>query len=472
MDANTKEVKKRQSSYSSSPSKTIWMVCSFPILIGIIVKLILSSDYSLSSLISKYYQLWHATNGVKLHVLRNGDTKPCGQVPFLSLDLVVDVAGIMFPWIKEAGPNSMNKYQLDAVLTYVVSIMLEKSESCGITPTNVFDEKSKRNWDDWYSRASVRPLKSDFLKYCDMIEGERLTIQNDHHRLVKIPSSLVGMDVYPCHFHTREGLRITSYQHLVDKIDKIQYTFKHCTDNNNVEETSICKTPTLSLHVIPAGRIFMFAPSYVGEIFDLAHVENPLRKTVYLETISLAPRIFEIHNFFNTNEADSIIRNVFRMATGTHKFKRSVTGATGKEISPTRTSENGFDIHSKEALILKRRCMKVLGFDSYDESLTDGLQVLRYNKTTAYIDHMDYIEGDTAIQNSNYDSMNLGSDRFGTILMYFNDLPEGSGGETVFTEAGSIHKSESNFLNLHKVKVTINIAYLYIEIPLIFDSVL
>ncbi len=29
--------------------------------------------------------------------------------------------------------------------------------------------------------------------------------------------------------------------------------------------------------------------------------------------------------------------------------------------------------------------MKVLGHDTYIESFTDGLQVLRYNKTTAYI---------------------------------------------------------------------------------------
>ena len=32
------------------------------------------------------------------------------------------------------------------------------------------------------------------------------------------------------------------------------------------------------------------------------------------------------------------------------------------------------------------------GFDEYEESLTDGLQVLRYNKTTAYIPHLDWID--------------------------------------------------------------------------------
>jgi hypothetical protein len=33
----------------------------------------------------------------------------------------------------------------------------------------------------------------------------------------------------------------------------------------------------------------------------------------------------------------------------------------------------------------------VLGFDEYQEALTDGLQILRYNLTTAYVPHMDYL---------------------------------------------------------------------------------
>ena len=36
--------------------------------------------------------------------------------------------------------------------------------------------------------------------------------------------------------------------------------------------------------------------------------------------------------------------------------------------------------------------MMISGFDEYEESLTDGLQVLRYNKTTEYIPHLDWID--------------------------------------------------------------------------------
>jgi len=76
--------------------------------------------------------------------------------------------------------------------------------------------------------------------------------------------------------------------------------------------------------------------------------------------------------------------------------------------------------------------MKVLGFDTYIESFTDGLQVLRYNKTTAYIPHMDWIDDPQKREVHNFESSRLGTNRFATILLYMSDLGEGDGGETVF----------------------------------------
>jgi hypothetical protein len=50
--------------------------------------------------------------------------------------------------------------------------------------------------------------------------------------------------------------------------------------------------------------------------------------------------------------------------------------------------------------------MKVLGFDTYIESFTDGLQVLRYNKTTAYIVSSKYAPTTRSvwIEKTNYSS--------------------------------------------------------------------
>jgi 2OG-Fe(II) oxygenase superfamily. len=87
------------------------------------------------------------------------------------------------------------------------------------------------------------------------------------------------------------------------------------------------------------------------------------------------------------------------------------------------------------SLIFFRRCMEVLGFDEYIESFTDGLQVLRYNQTTAYIPHMDWIDDPHKKEMHNYDSAGQGTNRFATILLYMSDLGEGDGGETVFKHA-------------------------------------
>lgn len=57
-----------------------------------------------------------------------------------------------------------------------------------------------------------------------------------------------------------------------------------------------------------------------------------------------------------------------------------------------------------------RRCFDVLGFDEYIESHADGLQILRYNLTKAYIPHLDWIDGNDQLTH-NYESHNNGGNR-------------------------------------------------------------
>ena len=64
--------------------------------------------------------------------------------------------------------------------------------------------------------------------------------------------------------------------------------------------------------------------------------------------------------------------------------------------------------------------------------MTDGLQIIRYNLTTAYVSHLDYLEDNSFQETYDYDTSNKGGNRFATILLYFTTLNEGNGGETVF----------------------------------------
>ena len=66
----------------------------------------------------------------------------------------------------------------------------------------------------------------------------------------------------------------------------------------------------------------------------------------------------------------------------------------------------------------------------YDEEFADGLQVLRYNQSTAYISHLDWIDGNS---DHDYDSAVDGTNRYATIFLYLTDVEEG--GETLFPQA-------------------------------------
>lgn len=63
-----------------------------------------------------------------------------------------------------------------------------------------------------------------------------------------------------------------------------------------------------------------------------------------------------------------------------------------------------------DIIYLNRRCFDVLGFDEYIESHADGLQILRYNLTKAYIPHLDWIDGNDQLTH-NYESQNNGGNR-------------------------------------------------------------
>ena len=244
-----------------------------------------------------------------------------------------------------------------------------------------------------------------FKDYCDM-GPSRTPVQHDSASLVRVPSTRT----LPCSYFTREGVRVEAVDALKDG--------QH-------------------LYAVAAGRLFQFAPSYIGEEFHLPHVPHPEGKKIYLKTLSVEPKVFEIEGFFVEAEADDIVRRAKTEKSESHKLKRSSTGADGYNVNPTRTSENAFDTHSKSAMDLKRRCFDVLGIRPYKENMADGLQVLRYNVTTAYIGHLDWIDPSPAVEHD-FVTDGKGSNRFATILLYMTDMDKEEGGETVWTRATSL----------------------------------
>jgi prolyl 4-hydroxylase len=185
------------------------------------------------------------------------------------------------------------------------------------------------------------------------------------------------------------------------------------------------------VYLVPERRNFMWPTKEIGHKVEVSHIHTVNGKPITLETLSHHPRVFRLSNFFTEEEADGVIRNALAIKDPAIKLKRSTTGAIANEKNPFRTSENAFDSTSPLSIKLKQRCFQLLGIHPYQESWSDGLQVLRYNQSKAYIPHLDWM--DAIPGEHDWHSWGKGTNRFATIFMYLSDVEEG--GETVFTEA-------------------------------------
>jgi prolyl 4-hydroxylase len=329
---------------------------------------------------------------IALHL--NGESKHCGETSLIKLiETLYQAANEM-----DQCSFIFDKYVVEAVLSRAFQNLV--GQTC-------------------YSSEKDRTEEDGLYGFCDM-GTNKTPILSDHDELVSIAYG--GVKYLPCHFHTRQGRRVQGVQDLVSGL----------TDEAPCPD-ALC----LHLYAVQAGRHFVFAPGAVGEIIELPHVMggNP-EQPVYLRTLSLSPRVFDIVNFFRLEESQDLVARVLKEERELWRLKRSTTGPDSSNVNKRRTSESGFDTSSESALKLKMRGFQALGFDDYIETYADGLQMLRYNLTTAYNAHHDFYGDISAVTgHHNFNSAGVGADRFATILLYMTEHGERGGGETVFTEA-------------------------------------
>jgi hypothetical protein len=239
---------------------------------------------------------------VIVEVHRNGDPEPCGSIQLSSKDLSTFTDSPNGKCLSD-----FSKLEIESYLTYMVSEKLG-SESC----LNLDDDEPSPG----------------FLGYCD--RGETYTpILIDHPDLVRVPSGSL-----PCRFFTREGVRISS---IADFTSLAMEKEQICEDG----QTDCGRVAHIHIYAVSAGRVFMFAPSYVGEIFELPHVDVHSGLPVYLEVLNTNPRVFEIFNFFNREESDSLVTKALAETSESHRIKRSTTGTGENTVFDKRTSESG-----------------------------------------------------------------------------------------------------------------------------------
>jgi hypothetical protein len=315
---------------------------------------------------------------VDIVIHRNGESDPCSR-QIQSTPEEDNNNGTALSSTSRAFLNSFNagkksldqyeKYDVDAMLTHALvvgtgadssepSLLPDNGNSCGPT------WKSQHHYLDLSPHLKPNEVLSSMIKFCDM-GVDKTPIQLDHNKLVRVP----GIGSLPCHFHTREGVRVTSLKQLGQLAREAKVPVGECAVNERTADGSCGTTESgstegrreLHLYAVQAGRVFVFAPKYVGEIFELPHVEVPRGLPVWLEVISLSPRVFDIFNFFDREESAAIVDKALKETSETHRIKRSSTGASGYTVNSQRTSENGFDTHGTQAQAVKRRCLNVLG---------------------------------------------------------------------------------------------------------------
>jgi hypothetical protein len=251
-------------------------------------------------------------------VHRNGEPEPCGMAPS-SIDAMEKI--LMTLEGCEEG-EKLDKYEVESFLTRLLAELLAEG-SCGSTD----DEEAIEG----------------LLGYCDM-GPKRTPLLNDHNLLVPVPSGSL-----PCRFFTREGVRISSLEQFRELAEKSKTSREECAPG----EETCATTGDLNVYAVPAGRVFMFAPKYVGEVFEMPHVSGREGQSISLEVLSLEPRVFDVFNFFSPEEADELIQKALNETSETHKLGRSTTGIVGSFFKK-RTSDNAWDTHGKTAIRIKR----------------------------------------------------------------------------------------------------------------------
>lgn len=264
---------------------------------------------------------------VSFVVHRNGDPTSCGKMDMgenfvaqLKKNYEALENGVCLP--------DLNKYQVEALVTKTFQDVLANN---GCHSVEKYGKKAK-----------------GFLGFCD--NGKAHTpILLDHNDLVPVTSNR-GETSLPCRFHSREGLRVTRLDELTEMAKK------PCGSDENSANCHVVNDGLKEIHLyaVPAGRVFMFAPSHVGEIFYLPHVNGALNKPIYLEVLNLEPRVFDVFNFFSREESKELVDRAIAETKESHRIKRSTTGAQSKSVNSRRTSESGFDTHGKTAVKVKK----------------------------------------------------------------------------------------------------------------------
>lgn len=215
---------------------------------------------------------------------------------------------------------------------------------------------------------------------------------------------------------------------------------RECTlfsDSGMEVETAAKMTDGHTYHVVPVGNRFVWPPKEIGWKVSVEGLKaSPDGEDVMLETLSIKPPIFRLHNFITDEEVDFMVENAVSLglerSTGGLQTSDADSDVNQGAYTSHRTSTNAWDIDSEVSVGIQKRSFEMLRFKEFKEEQADGLQVVKYTEGQFYHHHTDWFDKNESPY-WNWDPMKGGSNRFATVFIYLSDTE--MGGETVFPYA-------------------------------------
>lgn len=186
---------------------------------------------------------------------------------------------------------------------------------------------------------------------------------------------------------------------------------------------------------------------------NITILDNP-KRPIIMEPLKRTPRIFRLHNFLTDTEVNQLVDGALSLKLTRSTGGLQKVGATDPnnkgEYTSHRTSENSWDQTSPLAMELKKRAFDLLRMHPFQEALSDGLQVVRYQPGQFYHSHHDFFNIGATNDGWNFDPMTGGSNRIATVFFYLSDTD--MGGETVFPEAGKVPENMTSKAEAERLK--------------------
>ena len=173
-----------------------------------------------------------------------------------------------------------------------------------------------------------------------------------------------------------------------------------------------------STFMVPESRPFTIPTKGIGYKSEILHLPLPTGSPFVMETLSEAPRVFRLRNFFTVEEAKQLIDlaedNLIEV--GNSRGERAV--------------DTFYDLSTDLAVSIKKRAFDLLGIYPYDEKLIEGLHISHFRQRQGSPPRLDWIESSSDSLGHNYNSAADGTNRYVTFLLTLSAADEG--GETVF----------------------------------------